>query len=220
MEAWRIFVAEYVKDLDRRRAYLAAYPKASPENAGKLAYDLMQRPYVFEALEVEAQALLEECGVEATASLRALAALAHSDLTDVLSWDKDGVFIKPSNELTYAARQSLKKIKLTRREIPIDQGESMILETKWEVEMHDKVSALEKLLRYLKLLGTEGDQAGGDGSVHFHVYLPGSVDRDSWLKQFASGQPLKLPGNGASRPPGRDLSKVKTNGHPGNGAAA
>lgn len=201
LEPWRVFVAELLRnDLDRSKAYLIAYPDCSPQNARGNAFRLLQKDYVQAAIREELDAYLEEVGIDTTLTLRELAALAYSNLGDVVSWDRDGVFIKPSAELSRQVMAGVKKIECKRREIPMGEDtETMILETTWKIEMHDKVGAIDKLMRYLKLLGATDDEGAGGGDTHYHVYLPGTMDRAEWLRKFAAPPAL---------PEGQDLSAL------------
>jgi hypothetical protein len=75
--------------------------------------------------------------------LAELEALAGSEITDVLAWDKSGnVEFKGSDHLSARARKAIKKVKVT----PNQFGQAI------EIEMHDKLSANRLLAKHHGLL--------------------------------------------------------------------
>ena len=70
--------------------------------------------------------------------------IASANLTDVLTWDREGnVKVRPSDEIPENVASAIKKIRVTRSK----NGEPTL-----EIEMHDKVSVLRVLAKSAGLL--------------------------------------------------------------------
>ena len=85
---------------------------------------------------------------ERDAVLSELGALAASEITDVVTWERDGASyaITASSELTPRAKKAIKKIRIT----PGEHGNTV------EVELHDKLGAARLLARHHGLLESGG----------------------------------------------------------------
>jgi len=78
-----------------------------------------------------------------------LLGLAAVSITDVLSWDDNGVVtVKPSNMLKESAARSIKRV----RTFTDKDGNQQI-----DIEMHDKISVLRILAKAAGLLEVEND---------------------------------------------------------------
>ena len=97
----------------------------------------------------EARAALEAADEDRRqAVVQELEALASSEITDVLSWDEMGrVQVRASDQLSFRARRSIKKVKI----VPTEYGNQL------EIEMHDKLSALRLLAKHRGLLEPNSD---------------------------------------------------------------
>lgn len=103
---------------------------------GKVSARLAElRAVVAERSQVTIQQVIEE-----------LAAIAFTDLRDVVSWDGDTVILKDSAELSPAAAASVREVKQTRT-VTRGKDDYEQIRDQREIKLHDKVQAL-------KLLGT------------------------------------------------------------------
>ena len=90
------------------------------------------------------KALKGDDNQERDAVLSELGALAASEITDVVTWERDGesYAITASSDLTPRAKKAIKKIRIT----PGQFGSTV------EVELHDKLGAARLLARHHGLL--------------------------------------------------------------------
>lgn len=92
-----------------------------------------------------------------------LAALAASDITQVMEWKEDGrVSLRSSDDIPQSARRAIKKIKVT----PTRAGNAI------EIEMHDKVSALRMLAKHHGLLETSLDKTDRPSVIGINMTGP------------------------------------------------
>ena len=77
--------------------------------------------------------------------------LASARITDIVSWDENGVVtIKPSAEIGAASLAALKKVTAVTR--TMGEGENEVVEHRVEFEMHDKAGMLKTLAKGAGLL--------------------------------------------------------------------
>lgn len=77
--------------------------------------------------------------------------LASARITDIVSWDENGVVtIKPSAEVSAASLAALKKVTAITR--TMGEGENEVIEHRVEFEMHDKAGMLKTLAKGAGLL--------------------------------------------------------------------
>ena len=118
-----------------------------------------------------------------------LNSLAYSDLTDVLSWDCEGnITVKPSDELPPEISRTIKKVKITRTEIPQEDGEPVV-KINFEIEQHDKKGSLEILSRASKLVDHQKPVAAGSVSIKCLTSKSMRAIHCSRLKSSVSVQP-------------------------------
>jgi len=78
-----------------------------------------------------------------------LTAIAASELTDVLTWDENGIVtLTGTDQLPDRVKKAIKKVKVT----PSKAGTSI------EVEMHDKIAPLRLLAKHTGMLDGVQDQ--------------------------------------------------------------
>jgi len=133
------FCHEYVKDLNKTQAYKrAGYNVTSDNSAGASASALLRNPRI--------QAYLGEiAGLSNVAIVAEVAAIALSRITDILEYSDGNLKIKNSSEWNTRAKASVKSI--TVSETLSRDGVTRTT----TVVMHDKLAALEKLMRKLRL---------------------------------------------------------------------
>ncbi len=133
------FCHEYVKDLNATRAYLRAGYKSSNENSAAAAASVLLRKDNIQAY------LGEIAGLSDVKIIAEVAAIALSRITDILEYTDGNVKIKNSAEWNIRAQASVKSI--TVSETLSRDGVTRTT----TVIMHDKLAALEKLMRKLRL---------------------------------------------------------------------
>ncbi|ACC81145.1 terminase small subunit [Nostoc punctiforme] len=133
------FCHEYVKDLNKTRAYIrAGYNVKNDNSAAASACALLRNTKI--------QAYLGEiAGLSEVKIIAEVAAIALSRITDILEYDGDNIKIKKSEEWGDRAKASVKSITVSKT-LSKDG-----VTTTTTVTMHDKLSALEKLMKRLRL---------------------------------------------------------------------
>lgn len=132
----RVFVNRYLSNGFKpgEAARAAGWGNTSAPGA---ASRLLRRPDVIRAIE----ACMESQGLARVKVLEGLGSLAHSDLTDVVTWGEDGVpKFKASGDLPSHVRGAITKIK-------VDPESGRIT----EIEMGSKVTALTAMVKGLRM---------------------------------------------------------------------
>ncbi|MCR4300613.1 MAG: terminase small subunit [Sulfuricaulis sp.] len=148
------FVDEYLKDLNATQAAIrAGYSEATANQQGPR---LLVHVGVQSAIAAGQRALSEQAGVTVERIIRELAAIAFANLRDVVTWDGDALYLKPSAELDTASASAIKKVKQTRT---ITRGKNDFEQEREqrEVELHDKQRALELLGRHFGMFREQVD---------------------------------------------------------------
>jgi phage terminase small subunit len=141
------FCHEYAKNLNATQAYKAAGYQCKTDTVARASSSqLLAKPsiraYLGEILN------LSEVSV-----INAVAAIGLTDITEVVAWDREGVEPIPSDRLSVRAKGAIKSIKCKRKTTTRTIGDVQEIDvtTEWEITMHDKLAALEKLMRKLSL---------------------------------------------------------------------
>lgn len=114
----------------------------SKDSAGSIGSENLTKPEITDYInKLQAQAI-ERSNITIDRVLVELAKIAFSDITDIMSWDESGMKLLPSSMIGPYHSAAIESIKQSK------YG--------WEVKLHNKVSALEKLLDWLKA-GNEKD---------------------------------------------------------------
>jgi len=133
------FCQEYVKDLNGTKAYFrAGYTAKSESAAGAGASALVANPkikaYLGEILNLTEASVISE-----------IAKIAFANITDVADFTSNSITVKSSDVLSDRGKSALQSIKFTERYT--EDGRICTV----EVKMHDKLAALEKLMRRLRM---------------------------------------------------------------------
>ncbi|MBN3949382.1 MAG: terminase small subunit [Nostoc sp. NMS7] len=133
------FCQEYVKDLNGTKAYLrAGYTAKSESAAAAGASALITNPkikiYLGELLSLTEASVISE-----------IAKIAFANFTDIADFTSNSISVKSSDTLSDRGKSALQSIKFTERYT--EEGKICTV----EVKMHDKLAALEKLMRRLRL---------------------------------------------------------------------
>jgi phage terminase small subunit len=131
----RAFVQEYIVDLNGRAAGVRAGLGKNPKSAGEMAAKLRAKPHVAAAISA---LMNEKHGIVGARVVAELGAIAYTRMTDFVRLDKGRLVLKVKDldELPDEAKAAIAKLK----ERENDDGSISI-----EVELHDKLSALDKL---------------------------------------------------------------------------
>lgn len=144
----RLFVAEYMKDLNATRAAIrAGYSKRSAHNQGQR---MIKNDYVGAAIAQAMRERVERVIADGDDVLRELTRLGLSDMRDHVEWGPDGVKLKESAGLTDGAAAAVKDVSMSK-EVRYDKNGDRIETVDTTVKLHDKKGPLELLARHLGL---------------------------------------------------------------------
>lgn len=144
------FCQEYARSLDRMDAYHKAGYKAKNNSAAwSSAHGIINNPKV--------KAYLDEIlNLTEVSVINEMVLVAFAKITDVVSFDGDRVKLIPSEKLNNRGKAAIKKIKIKKRSVVDNEtGEGFETIVEAEVDLHDKLSALDKLARKLRLYPKE-----------------------------------------------------------------
>ncbi len=129
------FVDEYLVDLNATQAAIRA--GYSAKTANKVACEYLVKPGIAAEISRRVKALCNRYGVTHQNVLTELAAIAFSDITDVVQIDRYGVQIEPTANWSEPARRAVQEVNETAHGI--------------KLKLASKLHALELLGRYLTL---------------------------------------------------------------------
>ena len=148
------FCQEYLVDLNATRAYRRANPNVTKEVAKVNGCRLLTYANVQSRIAELAKVIAQETKLNAVNVLRELSAIVFAQLTDIIEWTATGnAFIKGSEDIPANIRPAIKKIKKYRKNLGTPNEPDW--QDVFEIELHDKVKAINLAMQYLKLLGNE-----------------------------------------------------------------
>lgn len=156
-----MFISEYMVDKNATQAALRA--GYSAKTAGSTGYELLQKPHIKAAIEQQRAEQAERTGIKADEILIALANIARADIRDAVQWgsnvvemDAEGKIIPPGDEREGTGVQTSIPFVMAEgsenlpRELTAAISEvSMTERGTFRVKMHDKLAAIEKLMRHM-----------------------------------------------------------------------
>jgi len=155
----RRFVEEYLIDRNGVRSWRAVHGAEQTYAAAAVsASQLLKKPKIKAEIAAAECAISRRCRVSAERVVRELAAVAFSDIGDHVDYTNEGLpRLKPGKSVTATARKSLKKIKIKTRRLKSHGNDDSVVEEveEAEVELYDKLSALDKLSKQLGLFKDE-----------------------------------------------------------------
>jgi phage terminase small subunit len=139
------FCHEYGKTLNATQAYKAAgYQCKTDAAAGaastRLLGNVRIRAYLDEILNLNEVSVVNQ-----------VVSIAFGSITDVIEWDENGITPIPSDRLSSRAMAAIKSIKCKPTVVRDENGQVIDTLMAWEITMHDKLGALEKLMKKLSL---------------------------------------------------------------------
>ena len=170
------FLDEYLLDLNATQAYIRAGYSAN--GAGPSASALLSNPKIQERLREKFDEARANVEVTPERVLKEYARVAYGDMRSVADWTEEGVYFRPSNDLSDDEAATIKSVK----SVTTTDDNGVVRVTR-EVVQHDKLRALEGLGKYLALFvdrkeittpGEDGivikmrglpDKSRGDGSA-------------------------------------------------------
>lgn len=161
---YRLFAHEYATNgFNATRAALnAGY---SPKTAYSQGNDLLKMSEVQALIAEFTQPVFEKHDITIDNTLRHLAAVGYSDFRELGDWGlENGVpYFRPRNrdDLTEMAALTVAGVKMKAKYHPARYIDGELVEEEYydvevEVKQHDKLAALDKLMRYQGLLPTTG----------------------------------------------------------------
>ena len=136
-ERQKRFADEYLIDLNATRAYRAAYPAVKrDETAAQAGSRLLRNVNVSAYIAKKLKERQKRTEITQDRVLQELAAIAFTDVTEIVSIRQNTVFVKNTNELTDAQKKAIAGIKTAK-------------DGSVELKLYDKKGALELLGRHL-----------------------------------------------------------------------
>jgi len=163
------FVDEYLIDLNSTQAAVrAGYSK---KTAYSIGCENLTKPEVQNEISRRQKELQEKTKITTERVLAEYAKIAFPNMTDIVDFKDGMVSIKNFNKLSPAQCGCIKKFKcVTINQLNAD-GKPTPVE-KVEIELHDKIKALDSLARHLGMFdGKTG--ADGEGQIIYNITLLG-----------------------------------------------
>lgn len=160
---YRLFAHEYAISMNGQQAAIAA--GYSPKTAGVQAHDLLKRPEVQRLISEFTKPVMDKYDITIDNTLKHLAAVGYSDFGELGDWGLEGgvPYFRPRNreDLPEMVRLTVAGVKMKAKYHPARYVQGELVEEEYydvevEVKQHDKLAALDKLMRYQGLLPTTG----------------------------------------------------------------
>ncbi len=146
MPQQRLFVHEYLIDLNAMQAAIRA--GYSEKTAGSQACRLLKNVKIKAAIDKALEKRAQKLEITGDRVLQEIAKIGFSNMRDFMRWGPGGVRLKDSDELTEEQAACVSEVVETATE----SGGSI------RFKLHDKLSALEKLGKHLKLFTDVSEQ--------------------------------------------------------------
>lgn len=145
-----LLIDEIIKGTPHKESYFKA-GYTGTKNIDKLVYKILNKPKIKTEIQRRRQKLAQKSDIKGEQIINELKALALSNITDIINWDEEGkVTVRSSAELPQSVKKAIKKIKHTSRSY-YEKGDLTRKDDTIELEMHQKITPLEKLGEYLKI---------------------------------------------------------------------
>lgn len=158
----KLFAEEYAKDLNARDAYIRAFGTSSNNNsAAANASRYMKDPRVKEAVAEATKRRTDKVGFDAERVLEEIAKIAFSDVSELFD---EGGNLKPITKIDRQLAKAIQAFEVVSKQKPTRKGEPIEFEYTYKIKLWDKLGALDKLGRHLKLFMDYkpiGDEDGG-----------------------------------------------------------
>jgi phage terminase small subunit len=154
------FIQEWLADPDRNgtAAYRKAYPNCkSDDSAGAAAARLLGNVRVQEEIsrltaeqEAVAESRRQAAGITRDRTLREVARIAYSDISQIADFNGDRYVLKPPNTVPKSARRCIKSIKVKQSVERGPDGQPRTVDVV-NIDLWSKDSALDKLMKHFGL---------------------------------------------------------------------
>ena len=151
-DSHRKFAEEYVNSLNQTKAYLKAFPKASPRTAGSQSYKLMGRKEVQEYIEELFKERQKKFELNEKKIIEKLKQIVDIDPISIFKEDYQP---KSLEEIPEPIRKLIKKIN--------------VVDGKITVELFDKVEAITKLGQHIGMFGSKNQSESSKYLVRIYV---------------------------------------------------
>ena len=193
------FCEQYLVDLNASRAYRRANPNISSEVAKVNGCRLLTYANVQNRITELTKVISQETKLNAVNVLRELSIIVFAQLTDVIEWTATGnAFIKGSEDIPANIRPAIKKIKKYRKNMGTQEDPDW--QDIFEIELHDKVKAINLAMQHLRLLGDEGSEDKKDIS-QLILGAQARLQKFGWDPSMITGE---LPAHILSPEPAKD----------------
>lgn len=176
----RRFCEEYMIDLNATRA--AREAGYSEKTACKIGSENLSKPDIQAYIQQLRAEQKKRTEISADRVLQEFAAIAFTDVEDVLKVSNSECSILPKEKRTAHSRKALKKVKFSRR--LVGKGEDAYELETVEVELNDKQKALENLGRHLGIYEKDNEQGAASGVM----LVPMCQNNDDWEKAAEEAQ--------------------------------
>ena len=155
----KLFVDEYLVDLNATQAYLRAGYQVSETVAGVNAHHSLKNPKIAKAIEKRMEDRQKRTEITQEMVIKQLAKIAFADIKDFVEWDKYGnVVVKPASEIdgTLVSEISSSDTETSRQ---------------FKFKRNDQLKALELLGKHMKLFTDKVEQENS-GSINVNFNIP------------------------------------------------
>ena len=149
----RIFVDEYLKDLNATQAYIRAGYQVTQDVARRAAARLLTNVDISRALKKALGKRLTRLEISNDKVLQEAAKIAFANMLDFLKIQEDGSAIVSLKDVTRAQAAALQELNF--EEDVSRTADGVVPVRKVKIKLADKRAALDLLGRYLKLFNTE-----------------------------------------------------------------
>lgn len=156
----KLFVEEYLKDLNATKAAERAGYGLSYHSSGTRGHLLLEDPKVKKAIAEAMKARAKRTQIDADFVVKRLAWLADSNIKNAISWSDRGVNLLPSSKLKRVKSYQIESVEFT-------EGRDGL---KKKVKMRSPTPALEMLARHLGMFGENQDNPMEDPNEDGETY--------------------------------------------------
>ena len=171
-EKQRRFVAERLRDPDAPagEAYIKAGYKAKNRNvADASAFQLLRTTKIQSALAKSRKERSRRTDITSDKALREVAAIAFSDIGDILDFTNGTPRLKPASEIPRHARRAISSMKI-KREVEGKGDHAQEVEV-IEFRFWNKNDALDKLMKHLGMFVDKHEVSGQIEHKHVHAHF-------------------------------------------------
>ena len=173
-----VFISAYLACFDAGKAYTDMKPTANPKTARQSGYQMLQRPAVKKRLQELTAQRIERHNVESDRLIAELERIAFFDPDQIFEVDEQG---EPVLDLTALTPENRRLLKIEFGVGVTKDGDRV---RTYKVQPHDKMEAVEKLLKLHQLYkGEDLDKQPAAIVVNVNIPIPGQSWRNNQAQQ-------------------------------------